>query len=143
MDQREAWVTEENPTKRRRAAINDTLGATFIDGNAEQGWIRIRYVGTEAFDNSSGLIQGGILAAMLDNAMSRAALQRLDDDQIIQTLEMKTTFIGPAPIGPVIGEGQVVRQGRSIVFLEGRIFSEAGDLLVTSSSTAKLGTRKT
>ncbi len=99
-------------------------------------------MGTPAFDNSSGLIQGGILAAMLDNVMSRAVGQRLDDGQIIQTLEMKTTFIGPAPIGPVIGEGQVVRQGRSIVFLEGRIFSEAGDLLVTSSSTAKLGTRK-
>jgi uncharacterized protein (TIGR00369 family) len=135
-------VTDENPTGRRRAGINDTLGATFIDSNAEQGWIRIRYMGTPAFDNSSGLIQGGILAAMLDNVMSRAILQRLDDGQIIQTLEMKTTFVGPAPIGPVIGEGQVVRQGRSIVFLEGRIFSEAGDLLVTSSSTAKLGTRK-
>ncbi len=135
-------MTQENPTGRRRAAINDTLGASFIDSNAEEGWIRIRYIGTPAFDNSSGLIQGGILAAMLDNVMSRAALQRLDDGQIIQTLEMKTTFIGPAPIGAVIGEGQVVRQGRSIVFLEGRIFSEAGDLLVTSSSTAKLGTRK-
>ncbi|MEN3976117.1 PaaI family thioesterase [Emcibacter sp. SYSU 3D8] len=135
-------MTDDNPTRRRSAAINDTLGATFIDGHAEQGWIRIRYLGTEAFDNSSGLIQGGILAAMLDNAMSRAVLQRLDDGQIIQTLEMKTTFIGPAPIGPVVCEGQVVRQGRSIVFLEGRLFNEAGDLLVTASSTAKLGVRK-
>ena len=135
-------MSTENPTGRRRAAINDTLGATFIDGNADEGWIRIRYLGTPDFDNSSGLIQGGILAAMLDNAMSRAIGQRLGDGQIIQTLEMKTTFVGPAPIGPVIGEGQVVRQGRSIVFLEGRIFSETGDLLVTSSSTAKLGTRK-
>ena len=135
-------MDKENPTGRRRAAINDTLGADFIDGNPEDGWIRIRYLGTPAFDNSSGLIQGGILAAMLDNVMSRAVAQRLDDGQIIQTLEMKTTFIGPAPIGTVIGEGQVVRQGRSIVFLEGRLFSEAGDLLVTASSTAKLAARK-
>jgi uncharacterized protein (TIGR00369 family) len=135
-------VTDENPTGRRRAAINDTLGASFIDGNAEQGWIRIRYLGTPAFDNSSGQIQGGILAAMLDNVMSRAVLQRLDNTFVIQTLEMKTSFVAPAPIGAVIGEGQVVRQGRSIVFLEGRLFSEDGALLVTASSTAKLGARR-
>lgn len=131
-----------NPTGRRRAAISDTLGSTFLDSNAEEGWIRVRYVGTPVFDNGSGLIQGGILAAMLDNVMSRAVGQRLDDSRIIQTLEMKTTFVGPAPIGAVIGEGQVVRQGRSIVFLEGRLFSEAGALLVTSSSTAKLAARR-
>ncbi len=135
-------MTDENPTGRRRAAINDTLGASFIDGNAEQGWIRIRYLGTPAFDNSSGQIQGGILAAMLDNVMSRAVLQRLDNTFVIQTLEMKTSFVAPAPIGAVIGEGQVVRQGRSIVFLEGRLFSEDGALLVTASSTAKLGARR-
>ena len=141
-------MTDSSPTEgysptRPRAGINDTLGAVYLDGNAAEGWIRIRYMGTPAFDNSSGLIQGGILAAMLDNVMSRAVVQRMEDDQIIQTLEMKTTFIAPAPIGPVIGEGQIVRQGRSIVFLEGRIFNEAGDLLVTSSSTAKLAKRKT
>jgi uncharacterized protein (TIGR00369 family) len=136
-------ATEGHPPTRRRPGINDTLGATFLDGNAAEGWIRIRYMGTDAFDNSSGQIQGGILAAMLDNVMARAVAQRLEDDQIIQTLEMKTTFIAPAPIGPVLGEGQIVRQGRSIVFLEGRIFNEAGDLLVTASSTAKLGKRRT
>ncbi len=135
-------TTTGNPTGRRRAAINDTLGAEFLDGDAAAGWIRIRYQGVPAFDNSSGQIQGGILAAMLDNVMSRAVGQRLDDGQVIQTLEMKTTFVGPAPIGPVIGEGQIVRHGRSIVFLEGRLFSEAGDLLVTSSSTAKLAARR-
>jgi uncharacterized protein (TIGR00369 family) len=133
---------EGYPASRRRAGINDTLGAEFLEGNAQEGWMRIRYTGTQAFENGSGLIQGGILAAMLDNVMSRALVQRLEDDQIVQTLEMKTTFIGPAPIGPVIGEGQIVRQGRSIIFLEGRIFSEAGDLLVTASSTSKLGRRK-
>jgi uncharacterized protein (TIGR00369 family) len=135
-------ATEGHPPTRRRAGINDTLDAVYLEGNPAEGWIRIRYLGTDAFENGSGLIQGGILAAMLDNAMSRAVVQRMEDDQIIQTLEMKTTFVAPAPIGPVIGEGQIVRQGRSIVFLEGRIFSEAGDLLVTASSTAKLAKRK-
>lgn len=135
-------ATEGHSPTRRRAGINDTLGAVYLDGNAAEGWIRIRYLGIDAFENGSGLIQGGILAAMLDNAMSRAVVQRMDDDQIIQTLEMKTSFVAPAPIGPVIGEGQIVRQGRSIVFLEGRILSEAGDLLVTASSTAKLAKRK-
>ncbi|MBI1180693.1 MAG: hotdog fold thioesterase [Alphaproteobacteria bacterium] len=130
------------PPNRRRAPINDALGAEFLDGEPARGWVRIRYRGDAAFENGSGLIQGGILAAMLDNAMSRALVQNLDNDQIVQTLEMKTTFVAPAPIGHVIGEGQVVRRGRSIVFLEGRLFSEAGDLLATASSTAKIGKRR-
>lgn len=133
---------EQAPPARKRAAINETLGAEQLEGDPARGWIRIRYEVDGRYDNGSGLVQGGILGAMLDNVMSRALGQRLDVDQIIQTLEMKTTFIGPAPIGRLIGEGQVVRQGRSIIFLEGRLFSEAGDMLVTASSTAKLGKRK-
>jgi uncharacterized protein (TIGR00369 family) len=132
----------DRPPARRSAGINRTLGAESLSGDPDAGTMRVRYRGTAAFENGSGLIQGGILAAMLDNVMSRAVAQRLSDEQVIQTLEMKTTFVAPAPLGPVIGEGWIVRQGRSIVFLEGRLLSEDGALLVTASSTAKLGRRR-
>jgi len=46
--------------------------------------------------------------------------------------------LAPAPLTTLIGEGWVVRMGRSIAFLEGRITDTEGKILATASSTAKV-----
>ena len=98
----------------------------------------MKYLASPDFENCRGVVQGGILSAMLDNAMSSALLLQLEPGEGIASLEMKTTFIGPALSGPLFGEGQIIKRGRSIAFLEGKLFDETDALLVTTTTTGKI-----
>jgi acyl-coenzyme A thioesterase PaaI-like protein len=49
---------------------------------------------------------------------------------------MQVAFLAPAR-GILLGEGRVVRAGRSIVFVEAEVRDEAGELLAKSSGLFK------
>jgi len=48
------------------------LGWHLLDARPGEGWIRIGFDGRKDFCNPAGFIQGGILAAMLDDTMGPA-----------------------------------------------------------------------
>lgn len=112
-------------------ALDETAGAARIAFNAGP-----------SLCNKWGALQGGMVAAMLDDLMSIAAGLNLEWGQIVPTLEMKTSFLQPAPPERLIGEGRVVKRGTSVVFLEARLESPDGALLATGSGTARIVTRK-
>ena len=62
----------------------------------EPGRVRVRYAAREAFYNPMGTVQGGFLAAMLDDAMGPALFTLLEEGQHAPTLEMKVSFVRPA-----------------------------------------------
>src|SRR2546428_2252743 len=94
----------------------------------ERGRVRVQYTAREEFYNPQGNVQGGFLAAMLDDAMGPALFTLLQADQFAPTLEMKVNFIRAASAGPIVAEGWVVNEGRSIAFMEGRLMTEDGSL---------------
>jgi acyl-coenzyme A thioesterase PaaI-like protein len=51
-------------------------------------------------------------------------------------------MLAPARPGRLYAVGQVVRRGRSVGFVEGQLYDEAGQLLATGSSTANFVTLK-
>ena len=112
------------------------LGWKLLD--IEPGRIRVQYTAREEFYNPQGNIQGGFLAAMLDDAMGPALFSLLDADQFAPTVEMKVNFLRPAVAGTLIAEGNVVHRTRSIAFLEGRLLAEDGSLLATATATARI-----
>ena len=118
--------------------INETLGAQQIEIDAERGYFKGSYEGVIDHSNGRDIVKGGIVGAMLDNAMARAAMAKSGPGRHVSSLEMKTSFLAPAPLTTLIGEGWVVRMGRSIAFLEGRITDTEGKILATASSTAKV-----
>ncbi len=130
-----AWIT-------RAFAVNPIaghLGARAIACDPVAGRITVEFDGRPEFCNLLGTIQGGILAAMLDLTMSFAVLCTMGDGGwVVPTLEMKTNFIAPARPGTVIGSGALVRKGRSVTFLEGRLSDPAGHLLTTGTATGQL-----
>jgi uncharacterized protein (TIGR00369 family) len=83
-----------------------------------------------------------MLTAMLDLSMAFAVLCTLADGHVVPSLEVKTTFIAPARAGEIIGEGMLVRRGRTIAFTEGRLFDPSGDLLATASATGQIRLRR-
>lgn len=132
-----AWITASFQS----TPITALLGATLVSYDSETGQIVTEYDGKPEFRNLIGTIQGGILTAMLDNAMSFAALARLGEGFRVPSLEVKTSYIAPAFPGRIVGEAEVVRAGRSIVFTQGQLFDAEGTLIATATATAMVRKR--
>lgn len=104
----------------------------------EAGHVRVRYTARPEFGNPQGAIQGGFLAAMLDDAMGPALVTLLGADQFAPTIELKVNFMRPARPGPIIAEGRVVHRTRFLAFLEGTLSTEDGELIATGTATARI-----
>ena len=118
--------------------IATLLGAKPLACDPAAGRITIAFQAQPEFCNLLGTVQGGMLAAMLDLVMSFAALSTLGPGWVVPTIDMTTHFISPARPGPVVGEGAVVKKGRTITFMEGRLRDDHGKLLTTATSSGTL-----
>ena len=95
------------------------------------------------FCHSGNVVQGGFVAAMLDAAMSHAVFTHIDNVVALPTLELKVSYLAASLAGSFSAKGKIIRAGKSIVFLEGELFNERGELTATASSTAKVILAKT
>lgn len=112
------------------------LGARVLELDGERGFARIRFEALPAFCNAMGGVQGGFLAAMLDEAAATAALVKARSRVGVPTLEFKVSFFAPAKAGELIAEAQVVRMGRRITFIEADLMDPEGRLIARLSTTA-------
>jgi uncharacterized protein (TIGR00369 family) len=112
---------------------------TVVEADLDAGFVRLEFEPQPAFRNHFGNIQGGFAVAMLDAVVSIAAYAKLR--QWLPTIEIKTSFLEPIPIGPCIAEGRVIKSGRSLVFIEGRLLT-ANRPAVTATATALVPSQK-
>jgi uncharacterized protein (TIGR00369 family) len=118
-----------------------TLGKRVLEKDAARGYIKASFVAGENFVNRGGRIYGGFLSAMLDGLCGHAVRlthEKAGTPQV--TLELKTSFVGRADKGILVGEGWVRHRGKSIAFAEAELRTEAGDLVAKASATFKIGT---
>lgn len=111
------------------------MGCRPLDVDPVRGWVRIAWDGKPEFTNPAGMVQGGFLAAMLDDTMSLAIIAMLGAGHFVPTLEMKLSFLEPAYPGELIAEGIVLRKGRRFVFVEGTVERPDGTLCCKASAT--------
>jgi uncharacterized protein (TIGR00369 family) len=117
------------------------LGFRLLEADPQQQRIRIEFQARPEFVNPIGNIQGGFLAAMLDDTLGPAVVQTLGPDQFAPTLELKVSFLKPAKPGVLIGEGRVLKKGRSIAFLSGELRDADGDIVASATATAMIVSR--
>ena len=115
-----------------------TLGWRLIDADPEAGTIRIGFEGKPEFVNPSGFIQGGFLAAMLDDTMGPAVFTMTEGKLYTATITMTVNFLSPAKPGPITGEAKVTQLGKTVAFVEGRLTAADGTLLATATTSARL-----
>ncbi len=115
-----------------------TLGWRLVAQDAEKGWVRVAFDGGRGFANPGGFVQGGFLAAMLDDCMGPAAWIMSRGQAFTATIDMNVTFLGAVKPGPLFGEGQVVQMGKTIAFIEARLMDADGRVLVRATSSARL-----
>jgi uncharacterized protein (TIGR00369 family) len=114
------------------------LGWTLLEHDAARGWARMGFEGRPEFLNPAGFVQGGLLAAMLDDSMGPPAFLMNEGRLYSTTIDMNVSFLAPAKPGRFTAEGQVVQMGKTIAFLEARLFDSDGTLVAKASSSARL-----
>ena len=116
----------------------DLLGWRVLDARPDEGWIRIGFEGRPEFRNPAGFIQGGFLAAMLDDTMGPAVFAATEGALYTATIDMNVSYLKPAKVGPLFGEGQVVQLGKTVAFIEARLTDGDGALVARATSSARL-----
>ena len=114
------------------------LGWRLLDARPKEGWIRIGFDGKQDFCNPAGFVQGGMLAAMLDDTMGPAVFAMTEGRLYTATIGLTVNFLSPARPGPIAGEAKVTQLGKTVAFVEGRLMAEDGTLLATATSSARL-----
>src|ERR1700679_100891 len=104
------------------------LGWHLLDARPRDGWVRIGFDGKPEFCNPAGLVQGGILSAMLDDTMGPAVFIMTEGRLFTATITMTVNFLAPAKPGPLVCEANVVQLGKTAAFVEGRLMAEDGAL---------------
>jgi uncharacterized protein (TIGR00369 family) len=132
------WDVIEGRLPQRSAAA--TLGWELIAVDPGARTIKVAFDASERFTNPVGNVQGGFLAAMLDDTLGPALVATLEPDQFAPTLELKVNFLRPAKPGRLIGRGRVVDRGGSIAFLEGSLANADGVTVATATATARIMT---
>ncbi|MBW8812587.1 MAG: PaaI family thioesterase [Caulobacterales bacterium] len=114
------------------------LGWRLLEAWPDEGRISVAFEGLEAFTNPAGFIQGGFLAAMLDDVMGPAVFVHSAGQLYPVTLDLHVSYLGPARPGPLYGEGRVVQAGRSVGFLEAQLTDADGVLVARATATVRL-----
>jgi uncharacterized protein (TIGR00369 family) len=90
--------------------------------------------------NRSDYVHGGVLASLLDTAMSFAGLYSPDPERVRKavTLSMTTTFVSPVQLGTLTVVGRVRGGGRKTFMSAGEVFDEQGTLIAFGEGTFRL-----
>ena len=117
-------------------SIATLLGWELISEDPSKGTIEVAFHPNETMLNPRGTVQGGIVAAMLDDTMGPALFSMTGGKLIAASIDLNVSFVRPVRPGRVIGRGHVVNRGRSIAFLEAELFDTEGKLLARATSSA-------
>ena len=85
--------------------------------------------------NGRGLIHGGLIAALSDNAMGYSCAQAMgwDTSESLVTISLAVDFIGAAKIGQwLVVESEVIRTGSTICFAQSLI--KADDAVIARAN---------
>jgi uncharacterized protein (TIGR00369 family) len=114
------------------------LGWKLIALDPQAGTIDVEYAAKAEFTNPSGFIQGGFLAAMLDDTLGPAAFAMTGGKRMTTTIDLHIHYLRPVLPGRVATRAKVINLGATIAFMEGELFDADGRLCATAAASALL-----
>jgi len=134
-------ITDTAALIQRITAIFQTMAIPGVSGQIrelsyETGTVTLEFEVAQSLANHFGAVQGGIVAALLDACIGIAGTVKSGGAFAMPLAEMKTSFMRPILPGKIIGTGATIRLGKNLAFIEGTLFSEAGNVLARASGTA-------
>jgi uncharacterized protein (TIGR00369 family) len=128
------WDVMEGRAEPPPAAV--LLGWQLLSVDPDAGTIEVAFTATEQFLNPTGHVQGGLLAAMLDDTLGPALVATLGPGQFAPTADLHVQFLRPVRPGRLVGRGRIVRRGSGVGFLAGELVDESGAVVAVATATA-------
>jgi uncharacterized protein (TIGR00369 family) len=88
--------------------------------------------------NSMGTVHGGAIMSLLDIALCTAARTLHPDSVGAITIDMSTSFIGGGAGAKLLADARVLKDGRSVIFVEGEARNEDGSLVAKAIATVRV-----
>jgi uncharacterized protein (TIGR00369 family) len=118
----------------RKLPFSELLGIEFVSATLEKVVARITV--REDLCTRHATVHGGCLMAFADTLGAMGTVVNLPEGAWTTTLESKTNFIAPAPVGAtLIGETTPVHRGRRTQIWQTRISTEDGKLVAVVTQT--------
>ena len=83
----------------------------------------------------AGVVAGGILATMADEAMAHAVMANLEPGAKTATIEMNMRYLRSARDGVLFATGRIIRQGRTIITTESEVRDQNDNLLALAGAS--------
>ena len=119
-----------------RGAHAELMGVRFVGFDPDSETVTLAFEAPASFITPRGIVQGGLVAGFLDEAMGWAHVMATGGAEAPLNLDLTMTLLGGVPAGPVTGIGRVIRRGKRVIFLEGELRDAAGTVLARATSTA-------
>ena len=120
--------------------LKDYLGFDLVE--EEPGRVVATMEVTERHLSPNGTVHGGVLFTLVDTAMGKATVGVIAEGRICASIELSARYLRPVGTGGrLVAEVTVLRAGRRVVHLEGRVRCEGDDrpVAVMPGSFAVLG----
>lgn len=114
------------------------LGMDLIEIDVEKGYVKVSFDPKPELLNFNGVIQGGFLSAMMDDAMGFNAFLHLGMKTDLASIDLHTHFMRPVPMGRITVEAHVTRAGKSVVFMESKLFDHQDRLAARSTTSSRV-----
>lgn len=103
--------------------------------DAEKEVCRLTFPVTDMLRNPQGSLHGGAMASAMDISMGHLVKKIAGPGA---TIELKVQFMRPVVEGTVACEGRFTKKGRSLSFMESRLFGPDGKLAALATATWKM-----
>jgi uncharacterized protein (TIGR00369 family) len=88
--------------------------------------------------NSLGTVHGGVIMSLLDVALCTAARTLHPESVGVITINLSTSFIGAGSGARLLAEARVLKDGRSMSFVEGEAKNADGAVIAKAVATVRV-----
>ena len=125
------WVDQlrdRAPDMMRASPYAATLQAEVAELERSRALLRLPYQECFIGDPATGVIAGGVVTALLDQACGYAVWASLEGFTSIATLDLRIDYMRPArPREALLARAECYKLGRSIAFVRGLAYEEDPD----------------
>jgi len=113
-----------------------SLGIELVSSG--KGWCETRLYCAPSHRQQHGFIHAGVVMTLADHTCGGAAASAMPEDRDVITVENKVSFLRPASGSSLTCRAEVLRAGKSIVFVEAQVMVEGAEgptMVAKASST--------
>lgn len=120
------------------------LGLEILDAKVSECWMRVPYSEKLIGDPRTGVIHGGVITTLLDNACGAAVQLSLPARQTIATLDLRIDYMKAATPGLALNAyTHCYKVARSVAFVRGTAYhDDLSDPIATCVGTFMLGANR-